>query len=340
MRHQVTIKDIAKQLGVSVATVSRALRDLPDIHPDTKKLVLDLAKELDYQPNVLATSLVKSKTKTLGLIVPDLGYYFFSTVVKAVEDAAIAAGYSLLIAQTQESFDRELTNIQNLSRSQVEGIIISLSRETINFDHLTRLQRRGIPLVFFDRDCEEIDASKVMVDNEQSAYEAVKHLIENGCKRIAFLAGPKNVSVSNQRRMGYSRALQEAGIKSDSSLIIHSDYFQDSAIAKTHQLMKETNRPDGILVVSDRLAIGVLIALRELNISVPEEVKMVSFNNEPICSVVSPTISSISQPLEEIGRLSVELLLEQIENKTDNPIPRVEVLKTKLIVRESSVHKK
>jgi DNA-binding LacI/PurR family transcriptional regulator len=325
MRHQVTIKDIAKQLDVSVATVSRALRDLPDIHPDTKKLVLDLAKELDYQPNVLATSLVKSKTKTLGLIVPDLGYYFFST---------------LLIAQTQESFERELTNIQNLSRSQVEGIIISLSRETINFDHLTRLQRRGIPLVFFDRDSEEIDASKVMVDNEQSAYEAVKHLIENGCKRIAFLAGPKNVSVSNQRRMGYSRALQEAGIEADSSLIIHSDYFQDSAVAKTHQLMKEANRPDGILVVSDRLAIGVLIALRELNISVPDEVKMVSFNNEPICSLVSPTISSIAQPLEEIGRLSVELLLEQIEQKTDNPVPRVEVLKTKLIVRESSVHKK
>ena len=340
MRHQVTIKDIAKQLGVSVATVSRALRDLPDIHPDTKKLVLDLAKELDYQPNVLATSLVKSKTKTLGLIVPDLGYYFFSTVVKAVEDAAIAAGYSLLIAQTQESFERELTNIQNLSRSQVEGIIISLSRETVNFDHLTRLQRRGIPLVFFDRDSEEIDASKVMVDNEQSAYEAVKHLIENGCKRIAFLAGPKNVSVSNQRRLGYSRALKEAGIESDPSLIIHSDYFQDSAISKTHQLMKEANRPDGILVVSDRLAIGVLIALRELNISVPEEVKMVSFNNEPICSVVSPTISSIAQPLEEIGRLSVELLLEQIEHKTDNPTPRVEVLKTKLIVRESSISKK
>ena len=340
MRHQVTIKDIAKQLGVSVATVSRALRDLPDIHPDTKKMVLDLAKELDYQPNVLASSLVKSKTKTLGLIVPDLGYYFFSTVVKAVEDAAIAAGYSLLIAQTQESFERELTNIQNLSRSQVEGIIISLSRETVNFDHLTRLQRRGIPLVFFDRDSDEIDASKVMVDNEQSAYEAVKHLIENGCKRIAFLAGPINVSVSNQRRLGYLRALEEAGIQADANLIIHSDYFQDSAISKTHQLMKEVNRPDGILVVSDRLAIGVLIALRELNISVPDEVKMVSFNNEPICSLISPTISSISQPLEEIGRLSVELLLEQIEHKTDNPVPRVEVLKTKLIERESSVRKK
>ena len=340
MRHQVTIKDIAKQLNVSVATVSRALRDLPDIHPDTKKSVLDLAAELDYQPNVLATSLVKSKTKTLGLIVPDLGYYFFSTVVKSIEEAAIAAGYSLLITQTQESYERELINIQNLSRSQVEGIIISLSRETVNLDHLNRLQRRGIPLVFFDRDSDEIHASKVMVDNEQSAYEAVKHLLENGCKRIAFLAGPKSVSVSNQRRLGYLRALSEAGIESDPSLIFHSDYFQDTAKSQTHILMRMENAPDGILVVSDRLALGVLMALRELKIRVPEDVKIVSFNNEPICSVVSPTISSVEQPLVEIGQLAFKLLIDQIEGKNAGDAPVIEVLKTQLIVRESSVRVK
>ena len=323
-------------LNVSVATVSRALRDLPDIHPDTKKAVLDLAEALDYQPNVLATSLVKSRTKTLGLVVPDLGYYFFSTVVKSIEDAAMNAGYSLLITQTQESYERELVNIQNLSRSQVEGFIISLSRETENLDHIRRLQKRGIPLVFFDRDSDEIATSKIMVDNEESAYEAVKHLIENGCKRIAFLAGPKNVSVSNQRRAGYLRALEEAGIPADPSLILHSDYFQDTAISQTHILMKGAKRPDGILVVSDRLAIGVLVALKELNISVPGEVKIVSFNNEPICSVLSPSISSVAQPLDEIGRLAVELLVEQIEKKSSEDFPKIKVLKTKLVVRESS----
>lgn len=336
MRHQVTIKDIAKRLNISVATVSRALRDLPDIHPDTKKMVVDLAAELDYQPNIIATSLVKSKTKTLGVIVPDLGYYFFSTVLKSIEEAAIVAGYSLLITQTQESYERELINIQNLSRGQVEGIIISLSRETVNLDHLTRLQRRGIPLVFFDRDSDEIHASKVMVDNEQSAYEAVKHLLNTGCKRIAFLAGPTNVSVSNQRISGYLRALAESGVQEDLKLIIHSDYIQNSATLCTRELMKAKNRPDGILVVSDRLALGVLVALRDLNISVPEEVKIVSFNNEPICTIVSPSISSVSQPLEEIGRLSVELLLDQINHKGEDLKPRVEVLKTQLIVRESS----
>lgn len=336
MSQQVTIKDLARMLNVSVATVSRALRDLPDIHPDTKKAVLDLAEALDYQPNVLATSLVKSRTKTLGLVVPDLGYYFFSTVVKSIEDAAMNAGYSLLITQTQESYERELVNIQNLLRSQVEGFIISLSRETENLDHIRRLQKRGIPLVFFDRDSDEIATSKIMVDNEESAYEAVKHLIENGCKRIAFLAGPKNVSVSNQRRAGYLRALEEAGIPADPSLILHSDYFQDTAISQTHILMKGAKRPDGILVVSDRLAIGVLVALKELNISVPGEVKIVSFNNEPICSVLSPSISSVAQPLDEIGRLAVELLVEQIEKKSSEDFPKIKVLKTKLVVRESS----
>jgi len=262
---------------------------------------------------------------------------FFSTVVKAIELEAIKAGYSILITQTQESFERELINIQNLSRSQVEGIIISLSRETVNLDHITRLQRRGIPLVFFDRDSDEIHASKVMVDNEQSAYEAVKHLLENGCKRIAFLAGPKNVSVSNQRRLGYLRALSEAGIQEDSSLIIHSDYFQDTATSQTHQLMTSPNPPDGILVVSDRLALGVLVGMRELKVRVPEDVKIVSFNNEPICEVVSPTISSVAQPLEDIGKLALKLLIDQIEGRSEVGEPVIEVLKTQLVVRESSV---
>lgn len=335
MRHQVTIKDLAKQLNISVATVSRALRDLPDIHPDTKKAVLELAAELDYQPNVLATSLVKSKTKTLGLVVPDLGYHFFSTITKHIEEAAIKAGYSLLITQTQESYEREIINIQNLLRSQVEGIIISLSRETKNFDHLIRLQKRGMPLVFFDRNSEDILASKVMVDNEVSAYEAAKHLIDNGCKRIAFVAGPSNVSVSNQRIEGYKRALRAHQMKVDDKLIIHSDYYADTATRLTLELMGVKNPPDGIVVVSDRLALGVLVALKQLKLKIPEQVKIVSFNNEPICSVVSPSISSVAQPLETIGKLATELLIEQIESKTEFE-PQIRVLKTELVIRESS----
>ena len=174
-----------------------------------------------------------------------------------------------------------------------------------------------------------------MVDNEVSAYEAAKHLIDNGCKRIAFVAGPSNVSVSNQRIEGYKRALRAHQMKVDDKLIIHSDYYSDTATRLTLELMGVKNPPDGIVVVSDRLALGVLVALKQLKLKIPEQVKIVSFNNEPICSVVSPSISSVAQPLETIGKLATELLIEQIESKTEFE-PQIRVLKTELVIRESS----
>lgn len=165
MAHQVTIKDLARHLNISVATVSRAIRDMPEIKAETRDAVLKLAKEWDYQPNILATNLVKSRTRTIGVIVPDLAYHFFASVIKGIEEEAFTRGYSLLLTQTSELYERELTNVQNLSRGQVEGFIISLSQETTDYEHLKRLQRKGIPLVFFDRDADEIDVPKVMVDN-------------------------------------------------------------------------------------------------------------------------------------------------------------------------------
>ncbi|MFM1913215.1 MAG: hypothetical protein RIR51_1053 [Bacteroidota bacterium] len=336
MSQQITIKDLARILNVSVATVSRAMRDMPDIHPDTKKAVLDLAEELDYQPNSIATSLVKSKTKTIGLVVPDLGYYFFSTVMKYIEEAATAKGYSLFITQTSESYQNEIRNIQNLIRTQVEGIIISLSRETENFDHLIKLQKRGLPMVFFDRDTEEILTSKVLVDNVLASKDATRHLIDNGAKRIAFMAGPRSVNVSNQRVEGYKLALLEAGMQVEDKLIVYSDYDSESARKLTKELMAQSNPPDAIVIVSDRLAIGVAIQLREMGIQIPDQVMIVSFNNEPICEAFSPSISSVSQPLEKIGKLAIDLLIEQIENKEILNQNRVEILPTELIIRESS----
>ncbi|WP_044171197.1 LacI family DNA-binding transcriptional regulator [Flectobacillus major] len=336
MAHQVTIKDIARQLNISVATVSRALRDMPDIKPETRQAVLDLAKEWDYQPNVLATSLVKSRTKTLGVIVPDLGYHFFSAVVKGIEAEAFHRGYSLLLTQTGESYERELINLQTLSRGQVEGFIISLSQETSNYEHLKRLQRKGIPMVFFDRDAVEIDVSKVMVDNVGAAYEAVQHLLDNGCKKIAILAGPKNVTVSNQRLEGYKKALKDAGIQVDEALIVHGEYNLEKAIALTTQLAELNEIPDGLVVVSDRLAVGSIMALKAKGIRIPEDVAVVSFNDEPICSLITPTLSSVAQPTAEIGRMATSLLINQIEDGEEFYKPQVRVLKTELKIRESS----
>ena len=337
MAHQVTIKDLARHLNISVATVSRAMRDMPEIKAETRDAVLKLAKEWDYQPNLLATNLVKNRTKTIGVIVPDLAYHFFASVIKGIEEEAIARGYSLLLTQTSELYERELTNVQNLSRGQVEGFIVSISQETTDFEHLKRLQRKGIPLVFFDRDADEIDVPKVMVDNVGAAYEATKHLIENGSKRIAFLAGPSNVTVSNLRQSGYEKAIQDSGLDLDESLVVHGNYNLQQAIKLTNELFELANPPDGLVVVSDRLAVGAIAALRKKNIRIPEDVAIVSFNDEPICNIVTPTLTSVSQPTFEMGKMAITLLINQIENPNCFDKPEVIVFKTELKIRESSL---
>ena len=337
MAHQVTIKDLARHLNISVATVSRAIRDMPEIKAETRDAVLKLAKEWDYQPNLLATNLVKNRTKTIGVIVPDLAYHFFASVIKGIEEEAIARGYSLLLTQTSELYERELTNVQNLSRGQVEGFIVSISQETTDFEHLKRLQRKGIPLVFFDRDADEIDVPKVMVDNVGAAYEATKHLIENGSKRIAFLAGPSNVTVSNLRQSGYEKAIQDAGLDLDESLVVHGNYNLLQAIKLTNELFELENPPDGLVVVSDRLAVGAIAALRKKHIRIPEDVAIVSFNDEPICTIVTPTLSSVAQPTFEMGKMAITLLINQIENPVSADKPEVIVFKTELKIRESSL---
>jgi DNA-binding LacI/PurR family transcriptional regulator len=337
MAHQVTIKDLARHLNISVATVSRAMRDMPEIKAETRNAVLKLAKEWDYQPNLLATNLVKSRTKTIGVIVPDLAYHFFASVIKGIEEEAIARGYSLLLTQTSELYERELTNVQNLSRGQVEGFIVSISQETTDFEHLKRLQRKGIPLVFFDRDADEIDVPKVMVDNVGAAYEATKHLIENGSKRIAFLAGPSNVTVSNLRQSGFEKAIKDSGLELDETLVVHGNYNLQQAIELTNELFELKNPPDGLVVVSDRLALGAIAALRKKNIRIPEDVAIVSFNDEPICAIVTPTLSSVAQPTFEMGKMAITLLINQIENPDSIEMPEVKVFKTELKIRESSL---
>jgi DNA-binding LacI/PurR family transcriptional regulator len=334
--NQVTIKDLARHLNVSVATVSRALRDLPDIHPDTKRAVVELAAAWDYQPNQLATSLVKNRTRTIGVIVPNLGYYFFSMAIRGIEEAAHAAGYSVLLTQSNESYQRELTNIQDLTRGQVEGFIVSLSQETSQYEHFHRLIRKGIPLVLFDRESPELQVSKVVIDNRQAAAQATRHLLENGCRRIAILAGPDYLSLTHQRMSGYCDALQENGLEIDPALIAYGDYSQRAAIELTDELMNLPEPPDGLVAVSDRLAVGAMMTFRRRGIRIPEDIALVSFNNEPVSELLSPPLSSVAQPVMEMGRAATELLIRQIESAAPM-VPETRVFPTQLVVRASSV---
>ncbi|QMW04250.1 LacI family DNA-binding transcriptional regulator [Spirosoma foliorum] len=331
----VTIKDIARSLNISISTVSRALRGMQEIHPDTRKAVMRLAEELDYQPNQLAKNLAKSRTKTIGVIVPNLSYHYFSAMLNSIEEAALQAGYSVLVCQTNESYLRETTNIQNLLRSQVEGFIISLSRDTDNYEHVERLVRKNIPLVLFDRYAESIDVSKVIVDNHAAAFKATEHLIENGCRRIGFLAGPTQLVLSNHRVAGYRAALAKHDLSVGDQYVFHCDYTEENTIMQTLALMSLPQPPDGIVVISDRMAYSTMYALKQKGLRIPEDVAIVSFNNEPVSALFSPTLSSISQPIQEMGTETVRLLLREL-NATDTMVPKeTKVMETQLIVRAS-----
>ncbi len=331
----VTIKDIAQALNLSASTVSRALRGMPEIHPETRQAVLKLAQEMDYQPNQLAKNLAKSRTKTIGVIVPTLSYYFFSSVLNSIEEAAMQAGYSVVVCQTNESYLREIAQIQNLLNSQVEGFIISLARDTNDFDHINRLIRKQIPVVIFDRYAEEIETSKVIVDNKLAAFKATEHLIENGCQRLGCLAGPPNLLISNQRLAGFKEALQKYNLPYKERYVFHSDFTQENTMMQALNMMSLPEPPDGILTMSDRIAFSTMYALKQKGIRIPDDVALVSFNNEPTCIYLSPSLTSVNQAIQEMGAQVVRLLIKQLES--EHTTPETVVLGTQLMVRESSM---
>lgn len=297
-----------------------------------------LAEELDYQPNQLAKNLAKSRTRTIGVIVPNLSYYFFSAMLNSIEESALQAGYSVLVCQTNESYLREITNIQNLMRSQVEGFIISLSRDTDNYEHVERLARKHIPLVLFDRHAESIDASKVIVDNQAAAFKATEHLIENGCRRIGFLAGPPQLLLSNQRVAGYREALAKHGLSVGDQYVVHCDYTHENTIMQTLTLMSLPQPPDGVVMISDRVAFPAMYAMNQKGLRIPQDVAVVSFNNEPVSAFFSPALSSISQPIQEMGSETVRLLINQLDASDDMPVVKeTKIMETQLIVRASSM---
>ncbi len=331
-----TLKDIAQQLGISISTVSRALRGMPEVNPETREAVLKLSKEVDYEPNMLATSLLKRQSNLIGVVVPNMDY-FFSTAVKGMDEAALEAGYTVVVCQSNESYGREVANVQRLLQSHVDGFIVSLSSETQNTDHFKRIVKKNIPLVFFDRDCSDIDATKVLLDNYAGAFQAVSHLLERGYRRIAYLGGRTNLSISNTREQGYRDAITQFGLTVDDSINIHGDFDRDYAYQTVKELLsKSENKPDAFFAVSDRLAIGAFQAIKDLVLQMPEAIGLIGFNDEPIMSLLTPSVSSVAQPAFEMGKMAARLLIEQL-NSDSNETSRVEVFNPKLSIRESSM---
>lgn len=339
---QVTIKDIARELGISPSTVSRALKDHPDISPDTKKAVTELAKKLNYQPNIIALSLRQSKTNTIGVIIPEIIHFFFSTVISGIEDVAYDNGYSVIISQSNESYEREVSDLKALFNSRVDGLLISVSRQTTDFDHFKNVFERGMPMVFFDRVVDSLDTSKIIVDDTDGAYQATKHLIEQGCKRIAHLKGPDNLLISKQRMDGYVKALGDHNMIVDERFILTCQQgLIDEGKELAYQLLDSKNPTDGIFCSQDLSAIGVMQAAREKGLKIPDDLAIIGFSNWQITTMTDPPLSTVDQPGYEMGRRAAELLLKEIESKEDEFVePQVITLPTKLLVRGSSLRKK
>ncbi len=334
MEKPATIKDIAKRLNISISTVSRAIRNAADVNPDTKQAVLSLVEELHYQPNRLALSLRQKQTHTIGVIVPNLDYVL-SMMVRGIDEVALEAGYTVMVCQSNESFGREIVNTRRLLESLVDGFIISVSSETKSFDHFKKIQERGIPMVVFDRITPQLIAPSVRLDNEEGGFIATEHLLEQGYKRIAILAGPKDLGISNNRMQGYLKALKKHNIKKEEALIIHCDFNQDYAFFATKELLALKKRPDAIFTISDRMAIGASLAIKEKGLRMPEDIGLVGFNNEPVVSLVTPQITSVDMSSFELGKAAAKLFVETMHHHED--MNKVEqVLRPKLFIRESS----
>lgn len=332
---QVTIKDIARILGISPSTVSRALKNHPDISDETKTAVNELALKLKYQPNAVALSLKHSRSNTIGVIIPEIVHYFFSSVISGIEDVAYEAGFTVIICQSNEKYDREVANAKMLLSHRVDGVLVSVSKETTNFDHLTMLQEGGLPLVFFDRIVPEITADQVIIDDEEAAYKATKHLIENGKKRIAHFAGPQNLVIGRDRKEGYLRAIREAGLQVDPQLIIDADTYEKALIA-THHLLAMGNPPDGIFATNDLTAIGSMQALQKKGIKIPQEIGVVGFSDGRFSGITEPNLTSVDQHGYEMGSVATEILLNRLLSPIETYVPQTRVLSANLIVRGSS----
>ncbi|HEX9511936.1 MAG TPA: LacI family DNA-binding transcriptional regulator [Puia sp.] len=329
----VTIKDIARILNISVATVSRALRDTYDVNKETKEKVLNLASKLNYKPNFNATALAHGRTHNIGILLPFITNYYFSTVITGIQEIAYKANYNIVLYITNDSSERELSIIENLSVSSLDGLLVSVSSNSDSSDHFQQLINKGIPIVFFDRVASNIKTSKVMQDDYNGAFEAVEHLIKKGYSKIAHIAGPKGLDFTEKRLQGYLDALKKNNIAVCEEWIIYSGFSQACGEEDTYKLLECDPKPDAIFAVNDRKAIGAMLALKNKNIVIGKEIGVIGFTDDPLCTIISPSLTTIAEPALHIGQLSCELLLKHIKKK--NFSPEEVILPGKLIVRES-----
>lgn len=335
MKRQVTIKDIAQKLGISTSTVSRALKDHPDISLKTREAVQELAKLLGYKPNLIALNLKHSRTNTIGVIMPEVQHYFFSTILNGIEEVAYKNDFSVMVFQSNESYMREVLNTQTMLANRVDGVLASISKNTHDFSHFKQLIDNEIPLVLFDREIESLHADSVIVDDYTGAYQAVNHLLSKGCKRIAFFSAPQHLLIGKNRLEGYKAALENHNMTFDSDLVYSCDTY-DQAVKISRSVLKKKNRPDAVFAVNDLTAIGAMKVAIQLRLKIPEDIKFVGFENSRSAWIIEPELTTVDQFGFEMGKKATELLLKRIKSDSFEFETEKQVVKTQLIVRGTS----
>lgn len=333
--NQLTIKDIARKLGVSVSTVSRALKDHPDISDETKKLIKAFAEQVNYRPNALALSLRRQKTNTIGLIIPEIVHHFFSSVISGMEDLAYKEGYNIIICQSNDNQHREAIALQTLIDHRVDGILVSLSKSTQVFDHFIDAIDSGIPLVFFDRAAESIGADQVITDDFEGGLLATSHLINRGCKNIIHLAAPQHLLIGKNRREGFVKAHENAGLPVREDRILKCD-TREEVLTMKHHILDLAPQIDGIFAVNDSTAIAVIQVLKENGFRIPQDIAVIGFGDGPNATVIEPALTTIEQKGYDMGLEAVRLLLQRLNNPAAGFSYQTRIFKPTLTIRNSA----
>ena len=339
MSQPATILDIARELNIAVATVSRALNDHPAVKDTTRKAVQQMAKKLNYHPNKIATSLRLGRSKIVGVIIPSAEINFFGSVIHGIEKVMSENGYNVLIYQSNELYEFEKKGVETFLRSQVEGVLASISKNTINLDHYAALKKRNVPLILFDRANDSLGVPSVVVDDYQGAFNATRHLIEQGCVRIAHIGGQQHVAIFNQRLRGYIDALNVHNIPVDDNLIVYGKVSIESGRECMTQLLSQNI--DAVFAVEDFTALGAIQSIKAANKKIPGDIAIVGFANEAFGEYITPSLSTVNQQTVHMGEEAAKLFFETRNNKEWSKIPSPKlVLQPELICRQSSIRKK
>jgi LacI family transcriptional regulator len=336
----VTIYDLANELNVSVATVSRALKDDPVVNKNTRKKIYELAEKVGYQSNLFAKNLRSQKTNTIGLIVAKIASHFQASVISGIEDIANKQGYNLIISQSSEQYLKEEASARTMFNNRVDGLLVSLAFDTKKLKHFEPFFKKNIPVIFFDRVMQHVNSTSVVINNEQAAYEATKHLIEQGCKRIIHITAPIKQNVYIDRLKGYRQALEYHKISFKNENVMIGNLSQAAGAGAAKKILRMNPMPDGVFAANDNCAVGCMLALKKKGIKIPGTIAFVGFNNDPVSEVIEPNLTTINYSGYEVGRVAAQQLISHLQGLSTIYSTNTIILKSELIIRASSLRNK